>query len=72
MPGRSSGPAAGLALLGEFLRKLDAIDTIHEQTRIAMLLVVLTACRKAEVTGGKWSEIDLCGRRLEFVFFQPV
>ena len=45
-------------LLGEFLRKLDAIDTSHEQTRIAMLLVVLTACRKAGVTGGKWSEID--------------
>jgi integrase len=52
-------PALSLDLLGEFLRKLDAIDTIHEQTRIAMLLVVLTACRKAEVTGGKWSEIDL-------------
>lgn len=52
-------PALSLDLLGEFLRKLDAIDTIYEQTRIAMLLVVLTACRKAEVTGGKWSEIDL-------------
>lgn len=52
-------PALSPALLGEFLRKLDAIDTIHEQTRIAMLLVVLTACRKAEVTGAKWSEIDL-------------
>jgi integrase len=52
-------PALSLDLLGEFLRKLDSIDTIHEQTRIAMLLVVLTACRKAEVTGGKWREIDL-------------
>lgn len=52
-------PALSPDLLGEFLRKLEAIDTIHEQTRIAMLLVVLTACRKAEVTGGKWSEIDL-------------
>jgi len=52
-------PALSPDLLGEFLRKLDAIDTIHGQTRIAMLLVVLTACRKAEVTGGKWSEIDL-------------
>jgi integrase len=52
-------PALSPELLGEFLRKLDAIDTIHEQTRIAMLLVVLTACRKAEVTGGRWSEIDL-------------
>lgn len=52
-------PALSPELLGEFLRKLDAFDTIHEQTRIAMLLVVLTACRKAEVIGGKWSEIDL-------------
>jgi integrase len=52
-------PALSLDLLGKFLRKLDAIDTIYEQTRIAMLLVVLTACRKAEVTGAKWSEIDL-------------
>jgi integrase len=52
-------PALSPDRLGEFLRKLDAIDTIHEQTRIAMLLVVLTACRKAEVIGGKWAEIDL-------------
>lgn len=52
-------PALSPDLLGEFLRKLDAIDTIHAQTRMAMLLVVLTACRKAEITGGKWSEIDL-------------
>lgn len=52
-------PALSPELLGEFLRKLDALDTIHEQTRIAMLLVVLTACRKAEVIGGRWSEIDL-------------
>ena len=52
-------PALSPELLGEFLRKLDAVDTIHEETRIAMLLVVLTACRKGEVTGGKWSEVDL-------------
>jgi integrase len=52
-------PALSPDLLGEFLRKLDALDTIHEQTRVAMLLVVLTACRKADVTGCKWSEIDL-------------
>lgn len=58
---RSHGnhPALSPELLGEFLRKLDAIDAIHQQTRTAMLLVVLTACRKAEVIGGKWSEIDL-------------
>lgn len=35
-------PALSPELLSEFLRKLDAIDTIHEQTRIAMLLVVLS------------------------------
>lgn len=52
-------PALSPELLGEFLRKLDAIDTVHEQTRIAMLLVVLTACRKTEVIGGKWSEVHL-------------
>jgi integrase len=52
-------PALSPELLAEFLRKLDALDTIHTQTRIAMLLVVLTACRKSEVIGGKWSEIDL-------------
>ena len=56
---QTNHPALSLDLLGEFLRKLDAVDTIHEQTRIAMLLVVLTACRKAEVTEAKWSEIDL-------------
>lgn len=52
-------PALSPELLGEFLRKLDTLGTIQEQTRIAMLLVVLTACRKAEVIGGKWSEIDM-------------
>lgn len=52
-------PALSPDLLGEFLRKLDAIDTIRGQTRIAMLLVVWTACRKAEVTSGMWREIDL-------------
>lgn len=52
-------PALSPELLGEFLGKLYAFETIHEQTRIAMLLVVLTACRKAEVIGGKWSEVDL-------------
>jgi integrase len=56
---QANHPALSPELLGDFLRKLDAIDTIHEQTRIAMLLLVLTVCRKAEVIGGKWSEIDL-------------
>jgi len=56
---QANHPALSAELLGEFLRKLDAITTINEQTRIAMMLVVLTACRKAEVTGARWSEFDL-------------
>ena len=56
---QANHPALSMVLLGEFLRKLDAITTINEQTRIAMLLVVMTACRKAEVIGARWSEFDL-------------
>ncbi len=56
---QTNHPALSTGLLGEFLRKLNAITTINEQTRIAMLLVVLTACRKAEVTGARWSEFKL-------------
>lgn len=56
---QANHPALSTVLLGEFLRKLDGISTINEQTRIAMLLVVLTACRKAEVIGARWSEFDL-------------
>lgn len=56
---QANHPALSNAQLGEFLRKLDAVQTINEQTRIAMLLVVLTACRKAEVIEAKWSEFDL-------------
>lgn len=52
-------PSLSTERLRVFLRKLDATETIHEQTRIAMRLVVLTACRKAEVTGARWSEFDL-------------
>ena len=56
---QANHPALSAVLLGEFLRKLEAVATINEQTRIAMLLVVLTACRKAEVIGARWSEFDL-------------
>jgi len=52
-------PALAPELLGDLLRKLDACDTIQKRTRIAMLLVVLTACRKTEVIEGQWREIDL-------------
>lgn len=52
-------PALSPDQIGEFLRQLDDRSLLNEQTRIAMLLVILTACRKSEVIGGKWSEIDL-------------
>ncbi|MGJ7602775.1 tyrosine-type recombinase/integrase [Variovorax sp. LT1R20] len=44
--------------VGNFLRALDA-SRIQPETRIAMLLVLLTACRKAEVTSSRWEEFDL-------------
>ncbi len=52
-------PALSPDQIGEFLRKLDERALLEEQTRIAMLLVTLTTCRKAEIIGGKWEEIDL-------------
>lgn len=45
--------------LGSLLRKLDANTTIYERTRNALMLLMLTACRKQEVTAAKWEEIDL-------------
>lgn len=52
-------PALSPDQIGEFLRKLDERALLEEQTRIAMLLVTLTTCRKAEIIGGKWEEINL-------------
>ena len=52
-------PALSPGQIGEFLRKLDERALLEEQTRIAMLLVTLTTCRKAEIIGGKWDEINL-------------
>ena len=51
--------------IGAFLRSLDETTRINEETRIAMLLVLLTACRKAEVIEGRWDEIDLDGAQWE-------
>lgn len=56
---QSNHPALSPDQIGEFLKKLDHRTRMNEQTRIAMLLVILTACRKAEIIGGKWEEIDL-------------
>ena len=43
---------------GNFLRALDN-SRVNAETRIAMLLVLLTAARKDEVISSKWDEIDL-------------
>jgi len=51
-------PALDESRLGAFMRALDDNESINLQTRIAMHLVVLTACRKNEIIGGRWSEID--------------
>lgn len=56
---QTNHPALSPDQIGEFLRKLDDLTLINDQTRIAMLLVMLTVCRKAEVISGKWGEIDL-------------
>jgi len=41
------------------MRALNETESLSHQTRIAMRLLVLTACRKNEVVCGRWSEIDL-------------
>lgn len=46
--------------MGSFLKALDQ-GKASEETRIAMLLVVLTASRKNEVVEAEWSEFDLEG-----------
>lgn len=56
---QANHPALSPDQTSSFLKQLDDRSLINEQTRIAMLLVVLTACRKAEIIGGRWSEIDL-------------
>ena len=52
-------PALDSTRLRDFSRQLDATDSLNIETRIAMQLVVLTACRKNEVVGARWSEFDL-------------
>lgn len=52
-------PALSPDQISDFLKKLDDRTSMAEQTRIAMLLMILTASRKAEVIGGKWKEINL-------------
>lgn len=57
-------PALSHVQIGKFLRSLDSAR-INEETRIATLLVLLTACRKAEVIEGRWAELDLNGAQWE-------
>ena len=54
-------PALAVERLGNFLRALDQSRT-GQETRIAMLLVILTASRKNEVVEATWSEFDLPGK----------
>ena len=56
---QTNHPALAGDKIGDFLRALDAAATINEETRVAMLLVLLTACRKAEVIEARWDELDL-------------
>lgn len=58
-------PALPDKQIGDFLRTLDNTRRINEETRIAMVLVLLTACRKAEVIEGRWDEVDLAGAQWE-------
>jgi len=52
-------PALEPSRLGALIRALNETESLSHQTRIAMRLLVLTACRKNEVVCGRWSEIDL-------------
>lgn len=52
-------PALDPSQLGEFMKTLDETESLGHETRIAMRLLVLTACRKNEVVGARWSEFNL-------------
>lgn len=43
--------------IGPFLTKLDA-DTAEPETRLAILLTILTAARTAELIGARWEEFE--------------
>jgi integrase len=52
-------PALDPSQLGAFMRSLDESESLGQETRIAMRLLVLTACRKNEVIGARWNEFNL-------------
>jgi len=62
---QTNHPALSEKQIGDFLRKLDDGAALNDKTRIAMLLVVLTACRKAEVIEGRWRDLDMEGAQWE-------
>ncbi len=57
---RNAVPFAAMAVnqIPGFLRAVDSCSA-EPTTKAAIMLVVLTACRKNEVTGAAWSEFDL-------------
>ena len=56
---RQNHPALDSTRLRDFLRQLNAAESLNVDARIAMRLVVLTACRKDEVVGARWCEFNL-------------
>jgi integrase len=60
---QTSHAALPVDMLGSFLRAVDAAPC-DPATRCAMLLVLLTGGRKAEVVGARWSEIGDLGQAL--------
>lgn len=50
--------AMDMVRLPAFLKALDGSNA-NPETKAAMRLLLLTACRKAEVTGARWEEFDL-------------
>lgn len=56
---QTNHPALSPEQLGTLLKRLDDHTLMEPPTRIAMLLLILTACRKTEIIAGRWEEIDL-------------
>ena len=48
--------------LPEFLKKLEAYDAGHIQTKLAIKMLLLTFVRTNELCGAKWAEIDLANK----------
>lgn len=57
---RSQVPFAAMPAdqVGPFMRRLDSLDSTAAR---ACELLVLTACRSAEICGARWDELDLAG-----------